>query len=354
VPDHYRIRLLGMARFAQKYTRPDGTTPLLGDADDARVLPFGGQAIGDHRYLAALVGAHWHADGLTDGFSGSRSEIVWALGRRAAALMDHVPAPRTLQSAAFPEGGCYVMRNDRDHVFIDCGPVGQRGRGGHGHNDCLSFEAMLDGVHLVTDCGAYVYTASARERNIFRSTASHNTPQIDAEELNRFIRWDYLWTLHDDAKPEVRAWEAGTAADVFTGSHSGYQRLPSAVRPVRTITLDHARHVLTSHDTIEGAGEHLVAIPLHLAPGVTPRIGAAGRVLLEADGRAFEIAWAGPDGWSVAIEPARVSPSYGVVVPAARLVWSRRGALPATLTLTLSAVHVANSDPQPVLAGATA
>ena len=98
-----------------------------------------------------------------------------------------VNRPRPIASAAFPEGGFYVMRNDRDHVFIDCGPVGLAGRGGHGHNDCLSFEAVLDGVHLVSDCGAYVYTASAEERNRFRSTAYHNTPQVDGEEINRFV-----------------------------------------------------------------------------------------------------------------------------------------------------------------------
>ena len=33
-----------------------------------------------------------------------------------------------------------------DHVLIDAGPVGMAGRGGHGHNDCLAFDAMLDGV----------------------------------------------------------------------------------------------------------------------------------------------------------------------------------------------------------------
>jgi hypothetical protein len=30
---------------------------------------------------------------------------------------------------------------------------------------------MLDGVHLITDCGAYLYTACAAEPSSFRSTA---------------------------------------------------------------------------------------------------------------------------------------------------------------------------------------
>ncbi len=50
-----------------------------------------------------------------------------------------------------------------------------RGRGGHGHNDILSFELFLNGFNVVTDCGAYLYTASREWRNRFRSTAFHNT-----------------------------------------------------------------------------------------------------------------------------------------------------------------------------------
>ena len=76
-----------MARFTQAYTRPDGTTPLLGDADDARTLPFGGQAVGDHRYLAGLVGVHWHEPELIDAFTGPRAEIFWTLGSCAAASL---------------------------------------------------------------------------------------------------------------------------------------------------------------------------------------------------------------------------------------------------------------------------
>jgi uncharacterized heparinase superfamily protein len=337
VPDEYRQRVVSMARFALAYARPDGSTPLVGDADDARVLPFGGQPIGDHRYIAGLVGAHWQIPELIEGFDGPLAEIYWALGPRAAAGLAFAErSPRAVRSAAFPEGGFYVMRNAADHVFIDCGPIGQGGRGGHGHNDCLSFEAALDGVHLVSDCGAYLYTADAHERNRFRSTAYHNTPQLDAEEINRFVRWDHLWTLHDDARPDVRHWEPGRERDVFVGSHTGYERLDGAVRPTRTIVLDHQTHALSISDEIGGAGTHDVTIPLHLAPGVEARQDAPGRVMLVCAGREFMLDWSDPGEWACAIEAARVSPSYGVVRPVARVVWRRSGALPARLQVRLA------------------
>ena len=352
VPDQYRDRVVAMARFVQAYSRPDGSSPLIGDADDARVLPFGGQAIGDHRYLTGLVGAHWCVPDLMRTFSGRRAEVLWTLGRRAAMSLPETAPGTVTSSTAFADGGFYVMRNRRDHVFIDCGPIGTGGLGGHGHNDCLSFEAVLDGVHLVSDCGAYVYTASAEERNRFRSTAYHNTPQIDGEEANRFIRWDHLWTLHDDAAPEVRRWSPATDRDVFVGTHTGYHRL-GPISPVRTIVLDHFHHVLEVIDEIEGDGEHEVTIPLHLASGVEAQPDGPDRILLIAEGREFLIEWDSTGPWDAAIDRGRISPSYGVVGDTVRLVWRYRGPLPVRLSIRLLPKEAASRVP-PLDAGQNA
>jgi uncharacterized heparinase superfamily protein len=338
VADAYRDRLVAMARFAKAYSRPDGTTPLVGDADDARVLPFGGQPIGDHRYLAGLIGVHWHVDDLIEAFDGPRAEVFWTLGPRAAASLPAAPAECDGGSAAFCDAGIFVMRNARDHVVIDCGPVGTAGRGGHGHNDCLSFEAALDGVQLVSDCGAYVYTASVDERNRFRSTASHNTPQIGGHEINRFIQWDHLWTLHDDARPEVVRWETSAERDLFVGSHSGYTRIEHDLRPIRSIVLDHARHRLTITDDIEGDQSHPVTIPFHLAVGVEASSDGEAAMRLTAGARQFRLTWSSSAEWQVAIEPARISPSYGVAVPSTRLVWRVTGPLPVTLIVEIEPV----------------
>jgi len=40
--------------------------------------------------------------------------------------------------------------------------------------------------------------------------------------------------------------------------------------------------------------------------------------------------------WGVVMEPAGVSPGYGVVVPTVLLVWSRSGQCPATLTMRIA------------------
>jgi hypothetical protein len=343
VPDDYRERLLAMGRFAAAYGRPDGTVPLWGDADDARALPFGGQPINDHRYLSGLVGVALGSAELKAASAGPKSEIYWALGPEAAASLPETETPAASPpSCAFNDGGFFVMRNEADHVFIDCGPVGLSGRGGHGHNDCLSFEAVLGGDWLVADSGAYLYTASFEERNRFRATASHNTPRADGEEVNRFISPSHLWTLRNDARPEVRRWQPGPDRDVFQGAHSGFRRLDPPVTPVRTFVLDHARHALVVRDDFDGAGTHRWQVPLHLAPGVSAREIEKGLLSLSARGREFLLRWLPAGEWSLAVGPCRVSPSYGVAVPAVRLEWECEGGPGCTLTICIAP---ADGDP---------
>jgi uncharacterized heparinase superfamily protein len=344
VPGAYRGRVTAMTRFTAGYSRRDGSVPLCGDADDARSLPFGGQSINDHRYLIGLVGIKFDIDDLIGGFSGPRSEILWLLGPDAAAeLPDRKELDLDQNSVAFPDGGFYVLRNRRDHVFVDCGPLGLAGRGGHGHNDLLSFEAMLDGVHLISDCGAYLYTASYQERNLFRSTAYHNTPKVDDEEINRFMRWDYLWFLHNDAAHEVRElnFEQPNAHRLVL-SHGGYRRLKSPVTPVRTVELHHVKHKLIVRDAFEGDGEHRLEIPVHLAPGVEVHAHAEGRLSLSAGNHRFSLTWDETKDWDLHVEKGRVSPSYGVAHTATVLIWRRSGTL-ASMTMVIEPMPAASS-----------
>jgi hypothetical protein len=308
VPAAYIERVRAMGRFTEAYTGPDGLAPLWGDADDGRALPLGGQDVNDHRSLPVLAA---HLAGET---AGGNAEAAWLVGPDAVA--DTEPPG---DSVAFRNGGFFVLRGLEDHVFVDCGPIGLAGRGGHGHNDCLSFEATLAGVRLIRDSGSYVYTASPEWRNLFRSTAFHNTPRVDAQEQNR-IEPALLWTMSDDAHPELRSWEP----DRVQGAHSGYRRLPLAVTPVRTIELDRDRHRLVVLDELEGQGDHLVEIPLQLAPHVKAVESASGGVALSGG---FRLSWGDPAEWTLEIGTGWISPSYGVRVQAARLLWRRSGPL---------------------------
>lgn len=322
-----------MGRFTSAYSRPDGIAPVWGDADDARVLPFGGQPINDHCYLANMIATGLNLPHWPDLPNKISSELFWMFG------CDRSDSKTTTirESREFVDGGFYIMRSETDHVFIDCGPVGLAGRGGHGHNDCLSFEATLNGVPLIADCGAYLYTANYLERNRFRSTNYHNTPQIDEVEINRFVRPDYLWNLHYDAVPHCLEWCVGRDADIFCGSHTGFERLRGVERPVRTIVLDKKVHKLTVEDKIEGVGHHSVSIPFHFHPGVwVSDVGILGLRIGTSQGT-FEMHWSG-EGFALSIEEARISESYGVVAPSSRVVFRRDSDLPAALSISIAPV----------------
>jgi uncharacterized heparinase superfamily protein len=347
----YRKKIEDMARFVVSYSRPDGLAPSWGDADDGRALPLGTQALNDHRYLIGLVGAHWKVSDLCEMASGPLGEAFWILGEASAHRLAESDGRTKAVSAAFPTAGVYVMRTDTDHVFVDAGPVGMKGRGGHGHNDCLSFDATLHGVLLVVDPGSYVYTASYEWRNRFRGTAAHNTPVIEGAEQNRFLHPHYLWSLRDDASPTVLAWEPGSHVDSLCASHSGYARDPIRVTPRRTIRLDRQRHRLSVRDEFEGRGHHQVRIGLQLARGIQATRAGEYAVRLDADDKSFTLNWSSTQPWSVDVADSWISPSYGVKVAAPRLEFTREGSLAELLMVIAPAtdksddvLRWANSD----------
>jgi uncharacterized heparinase superfamily protein len=321
VPTEYRDRIVDMGRFAAAYTRPDGSAPAWGDTDDARALPLGGAEQSDHRHLVGAIGAAWDVPELRARFSGSRAEVSWLLGpERAKALPEDAEQAR---SVAFRHGGVYVLAGANDHVFVDCGPVGLAGRGGHGHNDCLSFDAYLDGVPVVVDPGSYVYTASWEWRNRFRSTKAHNTPALDGRE-QATLDPGLLWTLGAEAVPELR--EFDVISGRFVGAHRGYANVGKGVVVVRSLELDSERHRLTILDRFEGSGDHTVSVPLQLSERATVELDGS-TATLRIDGRRFAIRWQDPNAWTLSIDPAWVSPSYGVKREAPRLLWIRSGPL---------------------------
>lgn len=331
----YRERLLAMARFTAAYSKPDGQAPLWGDADDARALPFGCQPLNDHRYLVAQIGLSLQEPSLAVGVGGSVGELFWSLSPEIAEWAVQ-QQPAVVGSSAFEQGGFYVLRGGADHVFVDAGPLGLAGRGGHGHNDCLAFEAVLDGVPLVSDCGAYLYTASYEERNRFRSTAYHNTPQLDGEEINRFIRPDYLWNLHNDALPTVQRWLDDPTHTLLIAEHSGYRRLSDPVAVRRAFLLDKASHGLLVVDKLLGAASHRVEIPLHLCAGVEVERVDEQTLRLNAQGRRWRLEWRGDAALALQHAPARLSPFYGRLQTGTRLAWVAELGLPQTFALSIT------------------
>jgi hypothetical protein len=326
-------RLQKMCDYVAAYTKPNGLAPLVGDADDGRVQILGTQRISDHRYLLSTAAVMFARGDFKTGAGAFADESFWLLGPDGERQFRELAAdPAPLESVGFPDAGVFVLRYGQSHVIIDCGDVGMRGIGGHGHNDILGFELFLNGFNVLTDCGAYLYTASREWRNRFRSTAFHNTVQVDDHELNRFISPDALWTLRNDAIPASAALCRGERVDLFRGSHTGYLRLASPVSHIREFHLSKEAPRLLVRDALDLRGTHRVTWRFHLDPAVTAT--AHGDDLqLTADGHDV---WLLPDpiaaGFALSLDEGWVSPSYGVKVPTTVITWTVTASEPVSVS----------------------
>ncbi len=121
----------------------------------------------------------------------------------------------------FPDFGLTVFKKSRYSCAIRAGSIGQKGKGGHAHNDQLSFCIAIDGIMLCTDPGTYLYTPLWQERNRFRSTAMHNTLAVESMEQNNWVSGpgDVLfWMLGDTSHAKTLEY----SANHYSGEHYGF------------------------------------------------------------------------------------------------------------------------------------
>ena len=340
VPDRIMERLEQMFEVVLYLTRSDGTMPVIGDADDGRLLKLswhtGPHAFTDMRYLLAIGATLFERADFAAAAGDRWEDALWLLGPAVLDTRARLNAQPTslLTSHAFPKGGLYVMRHDDMHLVIDAGPNGQNGNGGHAHNDILSFE-LFAGRPWIVDPGSYVYTADYRERNRFRSTAYHNTVVVDGEEMNRFAE-RLLFTMREDAVPSVLRWESNEQWDLLEGEHSGYQRLPAPVIHRRRILFDKNLDFWLIEDNLLGEGTHNYTLYLHFAPCELERHDG-GRLRLTANGDEFWVVLlAHPAGLHLTLERGWVSSSYGTRISAPVARYSSSGPIPSRLVMLLT------------------
>jgi hypothetical protein len=185
----------------------------------------------------------------------------------------------------------YCDCNGRYLVF-DAGPIGPDHQPGHGHADTLSFELSARGRQVVTDTGVFTYAAGT-ERRYDRSTAAHNTIEIDGRDQSE------LWGAFRCAR---RASIRGASADqtrngvTLNGEYRGPGRGRESVSHGRQIFMND--HVLAFTDKVSAVGQHRGTARLHFAPGIRLRKRDRGWAVLSDDGRPVasvvgdDLAWA--------------------------------------------------------------
>jgi hypothetical protein len=300
----YWDRVECMAEFTAAYTRPDGTAPVWGDADDGRVVPFSGRHLVDHRHLLSTAAVVFQRADLAAAAGPLVEDTLWLLGVHAAdAFRILRPTSDRRRCVAFPDGGFAVLRDKSWHVLFDAGPVGLRGRGGHGHNDALAVEIWCDGP-LVVDPGSYVYTADVEARYAFRSTRAHNTPMLDDHEINDVLG---LWLLTDQSQAQTdEAVETEFGGRVM-GHHSGYRKVDP--RAVVRREVDVSDRTCVVRDRVAGACGRWT-VRWTFAPSVTVAYATVSGARARRGVDEFRLDLAGAA--AVSVGTTWVSPSYGV------------------------------------------
>ena len=257
LPQSFYARLRRMGEFTVALTKPNGRVPQFGDNDSARVHKLLGESVdGDHRHLTALLARTAGLGGApVDARADAEAQLIAGDLEPAQAAGD---AP-----AFFAEAGIGVLRNAQAWLAVTCGANGLGGRGGHGHNDKLSFELNIGGSDVIVDGGCPAYTGNPALRNRFRATAAHSTLVVEGREQDPLPPGPGgLFRLPQTCRPRLT--RAG--ANCLVGAHSGYGPTHE-----RSFTLE--SQALIIEDRFPGDAPR--SLRFNLAPAVAPELAAA-------------------------------------------------------------------------------
>ncbi len=110
------------------------------------------------------------------------------------------------RAKSFPDFGLYSVWRKKYHFVFNLGKIGQKGKGGHNHNDALSFELYKGDIPIIVNGGTYCYTPFPARRNAFRSVNNHNTVAFNGLEQNLWSEGskdDLFWLAGDRTKPKM-------------------------------------------------------------------------------------------------------------------------------------------------------
>ena len=236
LPQWFVDRLYKIGRFTADITKPNGEVPQFGDNDSGRFFKFspngeflsneqaaqkylnlsgfesGDEAFWDenilnHSALISCMGGIFDDEIFKNDMRFEESFIRSLAGRTLQVVdktyksqiasdvkfseLPHrksmefkIASSQEIKNLFYPDSGIFVFKSGKFYLAVCATPLGQRGHGGHTHNDKLGYELWIEGRDIVRDPGTYLYTPLPDRRNEFRSIMAHNAPIIGDLEQN--------------------------------------------------------------------------------------------------------------------------------------------------------------------------
>lgn len=246
-----------------------------------------------------------HPDGGIALFNDAAFDIAACAGELATyaqTLGLPVASPLLPGVHALPQSGYIRLQGPRTVLIVDVAPIGPDYLPGHAHADTLSFEWSLDGQRVLVNGGTSTYE-SGDERTRQRSTAMHNTVEIDGQDSSEV--WSSFRVARRARVKDVAWGDSGDALFV-RAAHGGYARLPGRPEHAREWRLTANR--LTVRDTIHGRYNSAVS-RFRLHPRWSAAVDDAHDGWLHAGDR--RIRWSVSPDATVAIRDSTWHPNFG-------------------------------------------
>ncbi len=266
-----------------------GRPPRNGDGDEGRALLLADPAEDPWEQLLGLGQALVGAQPWWPRRRGGVVSVLVAGLLGPAAPEDGQHARPGTRPDVFEDAGLALLRTPQgEHPEIWCrvdgGPHGFGSLAAHAHADALSLEVRHDGVEVLADPGTYCYHGEPRWRDYFRSTAAHNTIEVDGLDQST-SGGPFLWTQH--ARTHVDRVDVGDRdVQVWSAHHTGYARLDPALRHSRTVRLERFSGALQVLDELRASRVHALRMSYHLGPEVEAELrGSLARLSWRRPGR---------------------------------------------------------------------
>jgi uncharacterized heparinase superfamily protein len=298
---------------------------------DAQILPDGGhyerapayhcQVLADLIDVADLLSASGRTPGpgLTGAIARMRRWLGAVLAPDGAVplLNDGYPVLHELLAAlrpdpppvtplvVLPDSGLIRATAGSWHLIADVGAPCPDELPAHAHADTLGCLLYVDGAPLLADTGTSTYAAGA-VRNYERSTAAHNTAELDGADSTEV--WAAFRAGRRARVRDVTASQDDGGGVTAEAAHDGYRRLPG--RPTHRRGWRLTDEGLRVDDEVIGDGHHTVAIRWHLAPGSAVQLRGDGAEVTTATSGEFAVRVGASCAFRINVETGMVATGF--------------------------------------------
>lgn len=319
IPLDIQLRVESMFDFTDHYTKPNGLAPQMGDNDDGRLLPFVKRDFRVHDYLLSVgyFGFGKHYESLS-----ADKMVLDTFFLLPEKKVINEPNPQNSSVSVIKDhrdAGFVVLKNTNLYLIfsntsLSCYPDLHRNMlGTHTHADGLSFELSVGKQDFIIDPGSYVYTASAVERNKFRSTGKHNTLTIDGQDQVGLLDTNLFSVLGFNEVGKMVIKE-NKEEICFSGTRKW--KFPSDLNASHTRKIKlKSESEIEILDEIRCDSEHNFVWHFYLAPEISPEIIANDTVVLRGlYNSVLNVCFSSSNYFFIELVDCEISPSYGVLI----------------------------------------